>query len=66
MRMGPQKKTERATELKRRTREETVKWNQMTALRFQKGGKHLTCPASLREDKQRQSVSSGANSGKVY
>ena len=31
-----------------RTREETVKWNQMTALRFQTGGRHQTSPASLR------------------
>ena len=30
-------KTERATELGRRTREVIVKWNQMAALRFQKG-----------------------------
>ena len=32
------KKRERVTGLKRRTRRETVKWNQMTALRFQMGG----------------------------
>ena len=31
-------KTERVTGLGRRTREETAKWNQMTALRFQTGG----------------------------
>ena len=31
-------KTERVTELGRRTREEIAKWNQMTALRFQTGG----------------------------
>ena len=30
--------TERVTGLGRRTREEIVKWNQMTALRFQLGG----------------------------
>ena len=30
------------------TREETVKWNQMTALRFQTWGRHQTSPASLR------------------
>ena len=38
------KKTERVTELARRTREETAKWNQMTALRFQTGGRHQTSP----------------------
>ena len=40
--MGHQRKknkTERAAGLGRRTKEETVKWNQMTALRFQTGGK---------------------------
>ena len=31
-------KTERVTGLGRKTREEIVKWNQMTALRFQTGG----------------------------
>ena len=31
-------KTERVTGLGRRTREEIVKWNQMTVLRFQTGG----------------------------
>ena len=31
-------KTERVIGSGRRTREETVKWNQMTALRFQTGG----------------------------
>ena len=31
-------KTERVTGLSRRTRVEIVKWNQMTALRFQTGG----------------------------
>ena len=41
-------KTERVTGLGRRTREEMVKWNQMTALRFQTGGRHRTSPASLR------------------
>ena len=34
------KKTEKVTGLGRRTREEIVKWNQMTALRFQTGGRH--------------------------
>ena len=40
-------KTERVTGLGR-TREEIAKWNQMTALRFQTGGRHSTSPASLR------------------
>ena len=31
-------KTERVIRLGRRTRKETVKWNQMTVLRFQTGG----------------------------
>ena len=41
-------KTERVTGLGRRTREEIAKWNQMTTLRFQTGGRHQTSPASLR------------------
>ena len=41
-------KTERVTGLGRRTREGIIKWNQMTALRFQTGGRHQTAPASLR------------------
>ena len=41
-------KTERVIGLGRRRREEIVKWNQMTALRFQTGGRHNTSPASLR------------------
>ena len=41
-------KTERVTGLGRRTRDEIAKWNQMTALRFQTGGRHQTSPASLR------------------
>ena len=41
-------KTERVTGLGRRTKEEIAKWNQMTALRFQTGGRHQTSPASLR------------------
>ena len=36
------------TGLGRRTREEIAKWDQMTALRFQTGGRHQTSPASLR------------------
>ena len=40
---------ERVTGLGRRTRQEIAKWNQMTALRFQTGGRrHQTSPASLR------------------
>ena len=42
-------KTETVTGLGRRTREEIVKWNQMTAPRFQTGGGDIkTSPASLR------------------
>ena len=41
-------KTERVTGIDRRTREEIAKWNQMTALRFQTGGRHQTSLASLR------------------
>ena len=41
-------KTKRVTGLGRRTKEEIAKWNQMTALRFQTGGRHQTSPASLR------------------
>ena len=41
-------KTEKVTGLGRRTREEIVKWNQGTALRFQTGERHQTSPASLR------------------
>ena len=37
-------KTERVTGLGRRTRDEIAKWNQMTALRFQTGGRHQTSP----------------------
>ena len=46
-------KTEKVTRLGRRAREEIVKWNQMTALRFQTGGRHQTSPASLRGISQR-------------
>ena len=44
-------KTEKVTGLgrKTKTREEIVKWNQMTALRSQTGRRHQTSPASLRE-----------------
>ena len=41
-------KTQRVIGLGRRIREEIAKWNQMTALRFQTGGRHQTSPASLR------------------
>ena len=37
-------KTERVTGLGRRTREEIVKWNQMTALRLQTGGEISDIP----------------------
>ena len=47
-------KTERVTGLGRRTREEIAKWNQMTALRFQTGGRHQTSPAFLRGDGDRE------------
>ena len=40
-------KIERVIGLGRGTREEIVKRNQMTALRFQAGGRHQTSPASL-------------------
>ena len=40
-------KTERVTGLGRSTRDVMAKWNQMTALRFQTGGRHQTSPASL-------------------
>ena len=51
--MQKKDKTDRVIGLGRRTREEIVKWNQMTALRFQKGGggeRHQTSPASLRDE----------------
>ena len=41
-------KTERVTGLGRRTRQEIAKWNQMTALRFERGERHQTSTASLR------------------
>ena len=37
-------KTERVLGLGRRTREEIVKWNQMTALKFYTGGRHPRPP----------------------
>ena len=43
-----EEKTERVIGQGRRTREEIVKWNQMTALRFQTGERHKTSLASLR------------------
>ena len=49
-------KTERVTGLGRRTREEIAKQNQMTALRFQTGGRHQTSPASLRGLKRENCV----------
>ena len=47
-------KTERVTGLGRKTREEIVKWNQMTALRFQTGGRHQISLASLWGPERRQ------------
>ena len=35
-----EEKTEKVTGVGRETREEIVKWNQMTDLRFQTGGRH--------------------------
>ena len=46
-------KIERLTGLGRTTREEIAKWNQKTALRFQRGGRHQTSPAFLRGRKWR-------------
>ena len=43
-------KTERVIGLGRRTTAETVKWNQMKALRFQTGGRHQTSLASFQGD----------------
>ena len=40
-------KTEKANGSSRRTTKEIVKWNQMTALRFQTGRRHQTSLASL-------------------
>ena len=44
---GREKKIEGVIGLHGRTREEIAKWNQMTALRLQTGGRHQTSPASL-------------------
>ena len=41
-------KTEKTMGVSRRTTEETVTWNRMTALRLQTGRRHQTSPASLR------------------
>ena len=46
--LAEKKIKDRVIGLGRRTREEMVKWNQMTALRFQTGGRYQTSPASLR------------------
>ena len=51
-------KTERVTGRGRKTREEIVKLNQMTALRFQTGGRRQTSPASLRGHSGGDSVTS--------
>ena len=42
-------KTERVTGLGRGTRKKIVKWNQMTALRFQTGGRRQTSLASTEQ-----------------
>ena len=49
--------TERVTGRGRRTREEIAKWNKMTALRFETGGRHQTSPASPRGSKPEGSES---------
>ena len=49
-------KTDRVTGLGRRTREEIVKWNQMTALRFQSRGgdiKHPWPPSGGQTEKEK-------------
>ena len=46
-------KIERVTGLGRRTREAIAKWNQMTALRFQTGGRHQTSPGKRKSAGQR-------------
>ena len=43
------KKTERVLGLGRRTREEIVMWNQMTALRFQTGVRHNSTAQQTRD-----------------
>ena len=56
------KKTERVTGLGRNSREEIVKWNQITALRFQTGGdiRHPRPPVGEGggRERQRESCSS--------
>ena len=49
-------KTDTVTGLRRKTREERVKWNQMTALRFQTGGdtSDITSLISLQGHKGRK------------
>ena len=49
-------KTERIIGLGRRTREEIVKWNQMTALRYQTGGRHPTSLVSLWGERARERI----------
>ena len=43
-------------EIGKGTREEIVKWNRMTALRFQTGWKHQTSPSSLRDKNKTKKV----------
>ena len=45
-------KTEGATGLSRITREQTEKWNQMTAVSFQTAGRYQKRPASLWAEKE--------------
>ena len=58
-------KTERVTGLGRRTREEIAKWNQMTALRFQTGGRHQISPAPLRRSQLKNMMSTSLSVIKV-
>ena len=59
MSQQPEKKTERAAGVGRRTKEEKVKWNQMTAPKFQTGGRHQTSPASLQSLQQKRQANAG-------
>ena len=58
---GRKRETERVTGLGRRKREETAKWNQMTALRFQTEGRHQTSLASLRGLREGEQLERGNN-----
>ena len=52
-------KIERVIGLGRGTRQEITKWNQMTALRFQTGGRHQTFPAPLRGTNRKEKRQKG-------